>query len=800
MQIYNQPECYWAEPMIDRNQIIHSKLTLLFLVLASFAIRAISSLTVFADGKVTFTGMDPFYHMRRIIYTTLNFPSTLTFDSYLNYPYGFDIGWPPLYDQAAALFAMVLGFGNPDIHTIEVAGAIFPALLGALTIIPIYIIASSLFDKRTALLSAAVISLIPAHLAVSRVGATDHHVAEILLSTTAYALFMLSLKYGKDANLSFSSIKKIGSQRSIAKPLVFAGAAGIVLALSVFTWLGSPIFIGLIVLYALVQFMLDLRQKVSSEYLVINTLTTYLVTLIVITPFISTLIRPGYEFSGMFLSWFHVLYVAVLLASIIVLGAISWIIGSKGLKWWYYPVVVIMVAGTGTAALSFISPELYQSLTSGLLYLLGWGEVLGMITEAQPLIYDDGFTLTPLWHTFVIFSITAVIGFSLILRNAIKDKYPPEMVFFIIWSFIVTILALSQTRFTYLLSINIAILTGYFIIAVFDLFKDDSDKDKKKKKKRSKNTSSNISFWQIGYGTCISIIFILVVGLLFFGPTISILTNPGVPPSDWEESLDWLESNSPKTSYYLDPVEKPEYGVLSWWDYGNWILYMAERPPVANNFQTGLKDSARFFASSNESECVSILKKRNVRYVITDTSMVAEKFTHIMNIATGNSFTNNEFERFYMSEQFMDTNLAKLHISDTAQISNLRLIYESNSTSQSMHLGSRIDNYENISNIKIFEYVPGATVEGFARPDREVHAKTNVTLSNGRIFEYWNTATTNESGWYELTLPYSTTGTPYNAKVENYSITADANTSMIKEVEVTEEDVISGNRLRNDLL
>ncbi len=782
--------------MVDRNQLVNSKLTVIVLVLVAFVIRSVSSWTVFANGKVLFTGADPFYHIRRIVYTTQNFPSTLTFDSYLNYPYGFDIGWPPLYDQAAAIFALIFGLGNPDIHTIEVAGAIFPALLGALTIIPIYFATLSIFDKRAALLSACVISLIPAHLAVSRVGATDHHVAEVLLSTTAYVFYMLCLKYGKDINLSFSDLKQISSRWSVAKPLIYSGAAGIILGLAVFTWIGSPIYIGLIILFALVQFTLDLRKRISSEYLVINTATTYLVTLIVIVPFISVMVPPGYEISGMFLSWFHVLYVSILLLSTIVLGVLSWCIGSKDLKWWYYPAIVTITISIGIAAVNILSPDFYQSLTSGIFYLLGSGAILGMIGEAMPIMYENGFTLVPLWQSFGIFILPSVIGFGLFIRNTIKEDCPPDRVFFIVWSLVIILLTLSQRRFAYLLSVNIAILTGYFIISVFDLLKDDSNKGYAKK--RSKKESSKTPFWQIGSGMAISIILILVTGLLFFGNTISILTEPEVPPSDWVESLEWLKSGSPETSYYFNPCEKPEYGVLSWWDYGNWILYIARRPPVANNFQTGLEDCARYFATSNESEGLSILDKRNVKYVITDTWMVTVKTRHIINTAGDGYFANGEFGDYHNSKEFMNTNLAKLHLLDGSQIGNLRLIYESNNSSREMSR-YKIYGYENISNVKIFEYVPGLTIKGYSKPAETVYVHTNITSNQEREFEYKNEVKANESGWYEIRVPYSTEDPSYSTgAITPYEIWVKGSGTK-KEIAVYENDVMEGNNIRIDL-
>ena len=68
-------------------------------------------------------GFDEYYHMRRILSTTYNFPHILNFDSYLNYPYGFQIGWPPFFDLLGALLAKILGVGHPALHTIEIAGA-----------------------------------------------------------------------------------------------------------------------------------------------------------------------------------------------------------------------------------------------------------------------------------------------------------------------------------------------------------------------------------------------------------------------------------------------------------------------------------------------------------------------------------------------------------------------------------------------------------------------------------------------------------------------------------------------------
>jgi len=53
------------------------------------------------------------------------------------------------------------------------------------------------------------------------------------------------------------------------------------------------------------------------------------------------------------------------------------------------------------------------------------------------------------------------------------------------------------------------------------------------------------------------------------------------PSDDWYDSLIWLRENTP------DPGKPPQYGIMTWWNYGNWILYISKRPVVANNFQIG---------------------------------------------------------------------------------------------------------------------------------------------------------------------------------------------------------------------
>ena len=312
-------------PAVKRpaNNLKLSIIALTAVVIVAFLMRMLSYASVTANGSITFNGYDDFYHMRRILYTASNFPHSLNFDSYINYPQGFEIGWPPLFDLLGALLAMILGGGQPDLYTIEFAGALLPLLLGILTIIPLYFVTSSVFDRKTALLAAFIFAVLPAHVYISRFGAVDHHVAETLLSTSAYAFFIFALKWAGEGSLSLTSLKNISSDKKYIKTLASAAASGLFFALLIFTWVGAPVFVSFIVLYAFIQTTLDLRAGKNSDYLLICTITSLLATLLFTIPLVARSVRPGLEMSAMYLSWFQVLYVLSLVAGTLILWGFS---------------------------------------------------------------------------------------------------------------------------------------------------------------------------------------------------------------------------------------------------------------------------------------------------------------------------------------------------------------------------------------------------------------------------------------------------------------------------------------------
>lgn len=764
---------------------------ILLVMFFAWIIRLFPLSFLLSDGRVTFVSYDSYYHMRNILYTTQHFPGYILSDSYINYPLGFDISWPPLYDMLISLVALIVGLGSPGDSTIELVAALFPVVIGTLSLVPLYFAASALFGRRVGLYSIIVFAVMPIHLMVSMFGATDHHVSEILLSTTAFTLFIFSLKEGADPDARGKLTKSDLMAGIRSRSAIFAIGAGITLAVSVLTWTGSPIFIGLFALYVPVQLALDLKAKRNSGYLLASSCIMYLSALVFVIPFVAIMVREGYELSAAFVSWFHVLYIISMLGFTLMCWVVAHVIGNRG-QWWHYLLAILILIAAVIIGTKSMMPTFFSNIVSGIGYLLGFDETLSTINEALPLFWDQygDFTLSSVWGGFGLFFLSALASLLFILRKGEPSKNP-TIAFFVIWSVIVFVLALSQRRFMYLLSINVAVLSGYFMGQLHSWLMPEAVKDHGGKRKKVQANPSKMPL-------------LLILGMLLLpGVLISVaaVSNPSVMPSDWEETLDWIKDHTPVTSYYNDPLQTPEYGVLSWWDFGNWIIYRSQRPVVTNNFQPAVQETAVFFLSQNETEASNILNERNVRYIATDISMVKGKFFSIAKLAgedydsffdeetlsKGSSTVTTKVE----NDKFKNTMLVKLHAYDGSGSGHYRLLYESNTT---------VTKDPEVKYVKVFEYVPGVTITGKAQPGETVYGATTLVSNRDRQFDYYNSAVVDEDGTYNLVLAYSTQeGASSTYAILPYTIVGDKSRSS-KEINVTESAVQTGEVLLLDLV
>ncbi len=763
----------------------HKYKVLLLILFLALLVRISVFPVVLSNGNITFLGADTYYHIRRIMYTVSHFPDTLLFDSYIDFPYGAKIGWAPLYDQFTALAALVIGFGNPSFYTIEATAAVVPVLFGVLTVLLVFFIAEKIFDWRIGLISAGIFAITPAHVYVSFLGYADHHVAETLLSTADYLFFIIALKRFQESNVSFNNFRT-----NILRNSLFPSLTGIALSLSIFIWEGASIFIGLIGLYIPVQFVIDKKFGRSSDYLLITGGMAFLVSLLIVTPLA---ISRGGGFEIYLPSLFHVVFLAAFFFLFVLLGLMQkW----QFKKWWYHPLLLMLLFASSGYFLEVFFPQFFQTATIWIGYLFGGG-ILSTIQEAVPLFINPatGFTLDNVWYDFTLSFFTAILSFIFFINKTAREKYPPGAVFLIVWTLIVLTLTILQRRFMHLLAVNIAIFTAYFIIEVSKLLLPEKKTVVSRRKRKQQKPLKPVSDKR----PIIALILVALLAITNITVVKSMATvNAPAPDPDLQESFKWLKDNSPQTSYYEDPDKPAEYGVMNWWDYGNWILYFSERPVVANNFQTGIDDASHFLIEPDEKIANEILNKRKVRFVITDAQMVKLKFKSVAMLAGKNPddyygindpseaaqirSVNNENRNFFA------TMLSRLYVFDGDGLSHYRLIYESKTTAIKS---------PDIKYVKIFEYVSGTIISGKTSIDGGIKVTLNILTNQGRTFAYTQ-QTVAKNGRYEIIVPYSTQGSKYETKPVGDYIIQYANAS--KAVSVSEDDVIMGRELNVDLV
>jgi len=713
-------------------------------VLLGLFLRLIPARNALVGGEIQFYHFDSFYHLRRILYTVDNFPSTLWFDSYLNHPLGFSLSWPPLFDQIGAALSLLLG-GSP--RAVEVAAAVIPPMLGTLMILLTYLLAKKLFGVRVALLSAFLLATDSKHIARTIFGFPDHDSLELLLIIGSLLLLSYAL-----------------TERE--RKLAYGAAAGVLLAAVAYTWLGAPIYMVAILIYASVQTALDLRRGDTAEDTIIPLAAAFGASLLLFLPFWNE-------------KWLIPSFIGALgsLAALTYLCVLSRLFAEKTVPWQaFFPVVMIsaylaLILSSATE----IGSNASRLLMEGLGYFLGTDLARLGISEATPI-----FGVYELVSFPILSLVFALAGLVLLVRSIGDSEVRRDRLLFVIWASFSAALMIFQARFIFLFSIS-----GSILVALLFFWGNESIR-------------SNDRLQEMKPGTVGAIAGLFFLLLLL--PSVSNLPqmaeNGPEIAGDWSESLDWLRENTPPTASYERPIQAGEYGVLSWWDYGNWILYRSKRPVVANNFQAGAKASAEFFLAQDEEEALATAEARDVRYVITDADMVYSKLPVIARWIDEDPgsyvaiSSDSEISTFEHSPKFMKTTLAKLHILDCTDLGRFRLIYESENSS-----GLKFS----VSKVKIFERVPGARIAGKTPYDEPMGVILEMTSNQGRRFQYFNSVMPVD-GRYEIRVPYST-----DERLETHSVgpyllgpVMDIVGGEAREIEVSEEDVLNGRTIEAD--
>ena len=715
---------------------------LLAVVILGLLLRFLAGKNSLTEKGILLPGYDEFYHMRRILYTVQNFPETLWFDSYLNYPHGWENVWPPLYDQICAAFSLLLGQ-----HTrpgVEMAASFVPIIFGTIATIVVYFLIREIFDHRTAILASLMTVLAPTYLQYTSFAAMDHHSLEVLFLLSALLFLVLSF-YRQE------------------KRYIFAVLAGISLAALAYTWHGAILYLAIIPVYGAIEMTAALKDEKSWHETAITLMLALSVAIILILPY-----RNAHWLAPSFIG------TAAVLGATAIISALCCITAKRNMSWKAFPLSIIILFLAFVLLLSSGLLELGGLIKFGLELIWG-GSYIGMISEAEPLIYD--------WLTFkqVLFSglglnlIFALAGSAVVLAliRKIQGCRRQGMIILLLWAAFAIVLTFGQLRFLYMSTISIGILISILFFYLLDLIRDRFGGD---------NPRSILPA-------------ILIIFLVLTLPSIAEVVNTvaysdPMIKGDWQESMAWLKENSNATSFFDNPVKTPEYSVMCWWDYGNWIMYMAERPVVASNFQAGWEDAAKFYLSESEENATALLDERGSKYVFLDHSMAYGKLGAIANWAHEDLttyFTAQDYSGSQITviptQRLFNTTLGKLYYFDAAGTSHFRLIYESKT-----FLGENPAKAQ----VKIFEYVPGALIRVRTGADQKVGCVLNMTSNQDRPFIYANQAMPKD-GVMEMRVPYSSESRYECRAVDPYLIFSGNQMGVrMKHVNVSEDDVLNG--------
>jgi dolichyl-diphosphooligosaccharide--protein glycosyltransferase len=259
-----------------------------------------------------------------------------------------------------------------------------------------------------------------------------------------------------------------------------------------------------------------------------------------------------------------------------------------------------------------------------------------------------------------------------------------------------------QRRYGYWAAVSLGILSGYIVWYICSTLSIRQLNRQQKKRKES----------SINYG--VAIISGLVVLLLVFIPLLNGAKRTAeatlytITPA-WLSGLHWLDANTPKlpetdgqiplgtSEYGTAPTNAAYdkiggYGIVSWWDYGYWIIHEGKRPAIVHPGGGWLLWTSQFLlCQEGDPFLTEYIKQFKPRYVIIDYQMATGKFYAVPEIAVSN----------------MNSDIAKRIKAYTVDNLNrclLQQLYYNNKFDKWELIWQSSQTYNRIPEVKIFEY------------------------------------------------------------------------------------------------
>jgi len=193
------------------------------ILLIALVVRLSSWTEVFVPSGVRLIGdSDPHYHVLRAERWLHGSPGAPWTDPNLDWPYGADVPWPPLFDGLIAVSARVVFGASPRREQLAAAAAFLPVILGLLLVLLVARTGRRLLGERSGWIAAALVAVLPAATDPTELGRPDQHAAELVLFTGILLGFLAALRPGRTWRAPAVALALLG-------PLAF------------WTWMGSAL-------------------------------------------------------------------------------------------------------------------------------------------------------------------------------------------------------------------------------------------------------------------------------------------------------------------------------------------------------------------------------------------------------------------------------------------------------------------------------------------------------------------------------------------------------------------------------
>lgn len=663
---------------------------LVFFMGIALILRMIPAGFIKDPGFLYLFDTDTWYTLRQVEVMVRDFPHYNWFDPMTAYPTGKMIDWGPLFPGIAAIICLITGAtGRSEI--IFVSGMVAPLM--ATVMVPLmYSLGKTVWTQKAGLIAAGLIAVVSIqYFSLSSYGWADHHIAEVLFSTLFFLSYLVTLSHVIRHPVD---LKK---RDTVYVPLLYSGITGVLFFLALLASTTVLLTLAVIAVYTLVQSIMDCSSTVRSHALLfVNGVFLILASILLI---LFGLRHEGFSFSQYSIG--IVFVQAALVIGTIVLFILNSVV--KGKK----PACIISLAVLAMVSLVVIQgiPQLQMMAGQAVGLLFGFSIYSVAVVETLP------WTLSSAWENFH-FSLILMAGGFLVLGYAFTKKKDPLAAFLLVWSVVMLLLTIRFQRFAYYLTVPVVLLAaicidetfsrsdGFFTRYGLGMVSKSSNPSlphpdtrnvetgkrskqgkivtKKMEKPAGKSPENNHKFLKNGI---IAFVLLLTAGLVAVSVSQDIAYGVRAPqreiPSDWIESLAWMEKNTPPpgidyfTVYEAQGFSYPpeSYGIVAVWDAGHWITFFSKRIPVTNPFQDNLggrAGTAAYFLSQNESQADAILQGLGGKYVVTNSDMAIDTFTNLVPWQS-NSVDISPYIKWFMSPDPDNPRaLKKIHLYDTA--------------------------------------------------------------------------------------------------------------------------------------